>query len=135
MALGCEGAGAVSVAAVMFGKVPIECSRCVSIVSGGNIDVNILSRVINRGLMTAGRLTELKIELLDMPGQLSTVSGIVSDMGANVVKVRHDPSGENSDINACFLHVSMETKNLTHLQEIKDALSNAGYKIIEAVQQ
>ena len=124
-----EGAGAASVAAVMFGKLPIQGKRCVAIVSGGNIDVNILSRVINRGLMTAGRLTELTIELPDMPGQLSYVSGIVSDLGANVVKVRHDPSGENSDINGCFLHLSMETKNLGHLQEIRAALSKAGYKI------
>jgi len=125
-----EGAGATSVAAALSGKLPIQGKRCVSIVSGGNIDVNILSRVINRGLMTAGRLTELTIELPDMPGQLSRVSGIVSDLGANVVKVRHDPSGENSDINGCFLHLSMETKNLDHLQEIRDALSKAGYKIL-----
>jgi len=125
-----EGAGAASVAAAMFGKLPIKSKRCVAIVSGGNIDVNILSRVISRGLTTTGRLTELTIELLDMPGQLSTVSGIVADMGANVVKVRHDPSGENSDINGCYLHISMETKNLKHLQEIKDAFSRAGYKIV-----
>jgi len=125
-----EGAGAVSVAAVMFGKLPLEGKKTVSIVSGGNIDVNILSRVINRGLSTAGRLTELKIELRDMPGQLSAVASIVASLGANVVKVRHDPSGENSDINSCFLHVSMETKNHQHLLEIRDASSKAGYKIL-----
>ncbi|MCL2408889.1 MAG: threonine ammonia-lyase [Oscillospiraceae bacterium] len=126
-----EGAGAVSVAAVMFGKLPIDGKKCISIVSGGNIDVNILSRVINRGLTTTGRLTELTIEMLDMPGQLSAVSGIVSDLGANVVKVRHDPAGENSDINSCVLHLSMETKNLDHLQDIKKAMANAGYKILK----
>jgi len=125
-----EGAGAVSVAAVMFDKLQVAGKRCICIVSGGNIDVNILSRVINRGLTTTGRLTALKVELLDMPGQLSTVSGIVASMGANVVKVRHDHAGEDSDINSCFLHISMETKDLEHLQEIKNALSSSGYKII-----
>ena len=124
-----EGAGAVSVAAVMFDKLPIKGKRVVSIVSGGNIDVNILSRVINRGLQTSGRLSELKIELLDMPGQLNRVSGIVSNLGANVTKVRHDPAGENSDINGCFLHITMETKDRQHLQDIEAALSDAGYKI------
>lgn len=125
-----EGAGAAAVAAVMFGKLPLAGKKVCAIVSGGNIDVNILSRVINRGLLTSGRLTELTIELLDKPGQLREVSSIVAQMGANVIKVNHNPAGEHADINSCILHVSMETRNHQHLADIEDALTRAGFKLI-----
>ena len=124
-----EGAGALSVAAVMFKKLPIEGQKVVCIVSGGNIDVNILSRVINRGLLKSGRLCDLTIEMLDKPGQLKEVSQIIADLGANVIRVRHNQGGEGTDINDCYLKISMETKNLRHFCEIKQALCNAGYKL------
>jgi len=126
-----EGAGAVATAAVLFDKLPIDGKKVCAIVSGGNIDVNILSRVINRGLLTTGRLTELTLELLDKPGQLKEVSAIIADNGANVTKVVHNAGGENTDINGCYLHVSMETKNHKHLEQIKQALRNAEYRIVE----
>ena len=126
-----EGAGAVAVAAAMFDKLPIAGKKVCAIVSGGNIDVNILSRVINRGLLTAGRLSGLKIEMLDKPGQLKEVSTIIAELGANVTKVNHNPGGENTDINGCFLNVTMETRNRNHFLEIKQALENAGYTIAE----
>ena len=126
-----EGAGAVSIAAAMFNKLPIEGKKVCAILSGGNIDVNILSRVIHRGLLTSGRLTDLTIELLDKPGQLKLVSAIVADLGANVVKVYHDPGGQNTAINGCFLRVSMETKNHAHLTQIKEALVSAGLILSE----
>ena len=125
-----EGAGALSVAATIFNKLPIENKNVVCIVSGGNIDVNILSKVINRGLLKAGRLSDLTIEMLDKPGQLKEVSQIIADLGANVIRVRHNQGGEGTDINDCFLRISMETKNQQHLQEIKDAISKAGYKLL-----
>lgn len=124
-----EGAGALSVAAVMFKKLPLEGQKAVCVVSGGNIDVNILSRVINRGLLKAGRLCDLTIEMLDKPGQLKEVSQIIADLGANVIRVRHNQGGEGTDINDCYLKVSMETKNLRHFCEIKQALCKAGYKL------
>lgn len=124
-----EGAGALSVAAAMFKKLPIECKKTVCIVSGGNIDVNILSRVINRGLLKSGRIADLTIEMLDKPGQLKEVSRIIADLGANVIRVRHNQGGENTDINDCYLKISMETRNLRHLCEIKKALCDAGYKL------
>ena len=126
-----EGAGVVAVAAAMFGKLPIAGKKVCAIVSGGNIDVNILSRVINRGLLTTGRLSELTIEMLDKPGQLNEVSSIIAREGANVVKVMHDPGGENTDIIGCFLHISLETKNKEHFRQIKQAIQSAGYRIVE----
>lgn len=125
-----EGAGAVSVAAVLFNKVPVKGKTVVCLVSGGNIDVTILSRVINRGLQKAGRLADLVIELLDKPGQLKGVSKIISELGGNVISVNHDRADLNMDINACFLRISMETRNHAHVEEIKSTLINHGYKII-----
>lgn len=124
-----EGAGALSVAAAMFKKLPIDGKKTVCIVSGGNIDVNILSRVINRGLLKAGRIADLTIEMLDKPGQLKEVSRIIADHGANVIRVLHNQGGEDTDINDCYLKVTMETRNLRHLCEIKHALCDAGYKL------
>ncbi len=124
-----EGAGATGVAAVLAKKLPLDGLKVCAIVSGGNIDVNILSRVISRGLLSSGRLSELVIEMLDKPGQLKEVSAIIADLGANVIKVRHDHGGENTDIAGCFLHISMETKNKDHFNEIVGALQNSGYTI------
>lgn len=125
-----EGAGAVSVAAALFDKVDIKGKKVVCLVSGGNIDVTILSRVINRGLQKAGRLAELVIELQDKPGQLRGVSRIISELGGNVVSINHDRADVNIDINACYLRVSMETRNHEHVREIKDRLSQNGYKLV-----
>ena len=125
-----EGAGVVSVAAILFNKLPsLDGKKVCAVVSGGNIDVNILSRVISRGLLTTGRLSELTIEMLDKPGQLSEVSAIIASTGANVTKVMHNLGGENTNINGCYLHISMETKNREHFLTVKQALQSAGYHI------
>ena len=126
-----EGAGAASVAAAMFHKLPVEGKKVCAIVSGGNIDVSILSRVINRGLLTTGRLSELKIEVIDKPGQLKEITAIIAELGANVTKVIHNPGGENTDIIRCFINISMETRNKSHFLDIKQAIRKAGYTIIE----
>ncbi len=125
-----EGAGAVSVAAAMFDKVPVAGKKVVCIVSGGNIDVTILSRVIKRGLSRSGRNCSLLVELVDKPGQLKGVSNIIADKGGNVISVHHERAGEGSDINGCYLRIVLETRNFEHIKEITDALSQAGYKII-----
>lgn len=124
-----EGAGAVSVAAVLFDKVPIKGKNVVCLVSGGNIDVTILSRVIKRGLLKAGRTAALNIELLDKPGQLKGVSRIIADMGGNVISIHHDRASEGSDINACVLRVEMETRDYAHIEQIRGALLEAGYRL------
>lgn len=126
-----EGAGAVSVAAALFNKFPIKGKKVCCLVSGGNIDVTILSRVIDRGLQKAGRLAEFTIELMDMPGELRNVSKIISNLGANVIAVNHDRADLNTDINSCYLRVSLETRNHEHVQKIKDELSKKGYRIVD----
>ena len=91
----------------------------------------ILSRVIQRGLLTSGRLSDLVIEMVDKPGQLKEVSTIIADLGANVIRVNHNHGGENTDINGCYLKIAIETQNYDHLNKIKQALTNAKYKILK----
>lgn len=126
-----EGAGAASVAAAMFNKVPIQGKKTVCLVSGGNIDVTILSRVIKRGLLMSGRTSMLNIELLDKPGQLKLVSEIIADMGGNIISIHHERASEGSDVNGCFLRITMETRDFNHIQQIRDALTKAGLKLVD----
>lgn len=125
-----EGAGAVSVAAAMFNKADIKGKKAVCLVSGGNIDVTILSRVISRGLIKEGRQGRLTVELTDRPGELKEVSAIIADLGGNVISVRHDRSGEETNITACTLSIGVETRNRAHLNEIRDAIVQKGYHIV-----
>jgi len=124
-----EGAGAVSVAAAMFNKFPIKGKKVVSVVSGGNIDVSILSRVIERGLQKSGRKTSLLIELVDKPGQLEEVARIIARQGGNVTSVHHERSSETASINGCYLRISVETRNYEHVQQIINALKKEGFTI------
>ncbi len=123
-----EGAGAVSVAAAKFDKIPIKGKKTVLLVSGGNIDVTILSRVINRALIKEGRIADIIIELMDKPGQLVEVSSIIAQNGANVIGCFHDKTGHETDINGCTLRITMETRNKEHVDQIKEALLKAGFK-------
>ncbi len=125
-----EGAGAVSVAAAMFGKLPIQGKNVCCLVSGGNIDVNILSRVITRGLVTAGRNAMLQIALEDKPGQLLGVSQIISECGGNVVSVQYERSDANMPVASCFLKIGMETRDFEQIALIREKLAENGFNIV-----
>ncbi|MBQ8145559.1 MAG: threonine ammonia-lyase [Clostridia bacterium] len=125
-----EGAGATAVAAAMFNKVDIKGKKVVCLLSGGNIDVTILSRVIKRGLLMSGRTAQLTVELADKPGQLKNVSRIIADLGGNVTSVHHERANEGSDVNGCYLRIVMETRNFEHIAEIKKGLTDFGFKLI-----
>ena len=101
--------------------------------SGGNIDVTILSRVINRGLLMSGRSCWLTVELIDKPGQLLGVSEIIASLGGNVTAVRHERANEGSDVNGCYLRIKLETRNFEHIEAIKSALTEAGFKLVYGV--
>ncbi len=126
-----EGAGAVAVAAAMFGKVDLKGKKAVCLLSGGNIDVTILSRVIQRGLLMSGRTCQMTIELLDKPGQLLAVARIIAEHGGNVIEVHHEHARGGSDVNGCYLRVTMETRNFAHITEIREALAASGLRVIE----
>lgn len=125
-----EGAGAASVAAVMYNKVPVKGKKTVCIVSGGNIDVTILNRVIYRGLAKSGRVCTLDMELDDQPGKLVEVCSVIAQLGGNITGVHHDRSANRKKVNACILRVTLETRNEEHIHEIKQALVNSGINIL-----
>lgn len=125
-----EGAGAVSVAAMMFGKIPVEGKKVVCLVSGGNIDVNILSRVITRGLVTSGRNATLQIALEDKPGQLVDVSTIIASCGANVTGVHYGHSDPNTAVTSCVLTLDIETRDFDQLAEVRQTLTDRGFTLI-----
>ena len=127
-----EGAGAASVAAAMFAGLPIEGKRTVCLLSGGNIDVTILSRIISRGLVMSGRNCQLLVELSDRPGQLRDVSTIIAEKGGNVTAVYHERAseGKNVNVNGCFLRITLETRNFEHIAEIRKSLTDAGFKLV-----
>ena len=128
-----EGAGAVAVAAAMFGKLDLQGKKVVCVLSGGNIDVTILSRVIKRGLLMSGRSYQLTVELVDKPGQLLGVSEIIARLGGNVTSVRHERASEGSDVNGCYLRITLETRNFEHIDAIKTALTDAGFKLVTGI--
>lgn len=124
-----EGAGAVAVAAVMFGKFNFKNKRVVAVVSGGNIDVTSLSRVIDRGLLKSGRSSSLLIELIDKPGQLKEISRIIADCGGNVTGVHYE-KGDTESVNGCFLRIEMETRDFEHVNLITKTLRDEGFKLV-----
>ncbi len=127
-----EGAGAVPVAAVMNGKIPdINGKKVCCLVSGGNIDVTILSRVIERGLKMGGRTADITIALSDKPGQLMGVSQIIADLGANVVSVNYDSTDLDMNITDCYLKIGVETRDYNHIVQIKAALRQAGFEVCD----
>ena len=126
-----EGAGAVAVAAAMFDKVDLKGKKAVCVVSGGNIDVNILSRVIKRGLLMSGRCCQLLVELQDKPGQLKDVTNVIANLGGNVTTVHHERSNCGLDINGCYLRVELETRNHEHIVQIRQGLKASGFKLID----
>ena len=124
-----EGAGAVAVAAVMAGKFDLKGKRVVAVVSGGNIDVTSLSRVIDRGLLNSGRSSSLLIELIDKPGQLKDISRIIADCGGNVTGVHYE-KGNTESVNGCFLRIEMETRDFDHVNLIIQTLWSEGFKLV-----
>lgn len=125
-----EGAGAVAVAAVMFDKVPVKGMKTVCLVSGGNIDVSTLNRVITRGLVKSGRNHTFIIDLPDKPGQLSGVCNVVAKAGGNVISVTHERINSSSEITGCTIRMEMETRDHDHIAAIKTELEDAGYKVL-----
>ena len=124
-----EGAGAVSVAAAMFNKVPIQGKKVVCLVSGGNIDVTNLNRVITRGLVKNGRDCSITLRLSDKPGQLSKVCSVIGENGANILSVEHKRNSTNTQISGCQLNIEMETRDRDHIKQIVKALTEAGFEV------
>ncbi|MCI1931463.1 MAG: threonine ammonia-lyase [Clostridia bacterium] len=127
-----EGAGASPVAAVMFGKVDTKDKKTVCVVSGGNIDVNMLSRIITKGLTKSGRISEITTKVLDKPGQLINLLQVISDTGANIISVNHEREDKKSDVASCVVTMVLETRDIHHVEEIENSLVSKGYELLNS---
>ncbi len=122
-----EGAGAASVAACLFDKVSTEERKTVCLVSGGNVDVTTLSRILTKGLSKAGRLVELTTKVEDKPGSLLRMLQVVSDSGANIISVNHNREDKDSDVGACIVTMVLETRDSRHVEALQLELLSRGY--------
>ena len=122
-----EGAGATALAAAMFDKANLKGKKSVCVVSGGNIDVSILSRVITQGLNKTGRIANIETKVVDKPGQLISLLQLISKTGANIISINHEREDLRSEVNSCVVTMVLETRNTEHVNEIKTLLEENGY--------
>jgi threonine dehydratase len=122
-----EGAGAASIAAMVNHKLPLEGKKVAVLVCGGNIDVTLLSRIIERGLVKDGRLVRLRVHLPDYPGALHRLTGILADLRANIVETAYDRAYHGVNLGHTAIDITMETRGPAHIAEILAALLDAGY--------
>lgn len=123
-----EGAGAASVAAIMSRKFDVS-GKVAAVISGGNIDVTMISRIIEKGLLREGRMTKLRILMQDRPGQLEQASRVIAAAGANVMAVHHDRTDVDLDIRDAILEITMETQDREHAQRVIRALRESGFQV------
>ena len=126
-----EGAGATTVAAVMFGKVNVVDRKTVCVVSGGNVDVTTLSRIITKGLAKLGRIAKITTRLVDKPGNLNRLLTVVAETGANITSIDHEREDKKSEVGICVVELLLETRNPEHVAEIREKLAANGYELID----
>ncbi len=122
-----EGAGAAALAAVLNHKLPLVEKKLAVLVGGGNIDVTLLSRIIERGLVKDGRLVRLRVHLPDYPGALHKLTGILAQHRANIVETSYDRAYYGVNLGDTAIDITMETKGPDHIAELLAALDVAGY--------
>lgn len=122
-----EGAGAAALAAVLNRKLPVQKKNVAILVCGGNIDVTLLSRIIERGLVKDGRLVRLRVHLPDYPGALYRLTGILADHRANIVETAYDRAYHGVNLGDTAIDITMETRGPDHIAELLAALVSAGY--------
>jgi threonine dehydratase len=122
-----EGAGAAALAAVLNHKLPLQGKRVAVLVCGGNIDVTLLARIIERGLVKDGRLVRLRVHLPDFPGALHRLTGILADLRANIVETSYDRAYHGVTLGDTAIDITMETRGPDHIAELLAALVSAGY--------
>ncbi|MDR2506216.1 MAG: threonine ammonia-lyase [Oscillospiraceae bacterium] len=123
-----EGAGAVAAAALLYNKIPVS-GKVAAVLSGGNIDVTMLSRIIDKGMMKAGRLVTLHTVIEDKPGRLHRLLKVVSDTEANVVSIAHDRTNLEAGLNKAMLKLTLETQDHAHVERILDIMKKSGYAV------
>ncbi len=124
-----EGAGATTVAAILFGKVSTADKKTVCLVSGGNVDVTTLSRIITKGLTKCGRITNITTKVVDKPGELNRLLTLIAQNNANILSINHDREDYQSEVNACIVNLTVETRDRRHAEDILRNLEQNGYPV------
>jgi threonine dehydratase len=125
-----EGAGAVSLAALLEGKFQYDEDETIALaLCGGNIDMNMLSTVIIRGLAETGRYLRIRTVLPDRPGALESLSGIISRQEANIYAIHHDRTSRDISMDDAEVELELETRGSDHVEQLLSALRDAGYEI------
>ena len=125
-----EGAAATPLAALVNNRLPhLKGKTVVSVISGGNIDVNLLSKIIDQGLVFDGRIGRIETVIQDKPGKLENLLTVFRIEGANILEVNHHRTSPNAPIGEVGVSVTVETRDRDHLDKIKQALKNGGYPI------
>jgi threonine dehydratase len=122
-----EGAGAAAIAAMLNRKLQLQGKRVAVLVCGGNIDVTLLARIIERGLVKDGRLVRLRVHLPDYPGALYRLTGILADHRANIVETSYDRAYHGVNLGDTAIDITMETRGPEHISELLTALVASGY--------
>ena len=122
-----EGAGAAPLAALLHRELGLAGKTVVVVVGGGNIDVNVLSRIIDRGLLKSGRIMRTRVMLPDRPGSLAQLLAIVAEREANILAIDHDRSAARLELGQTYVDLQAETRGFDHVAEIVDALRARGF--------
>jgi threonine dehydratase len=126
-----EGAGAVGVAAMMHKKIEVENKNVVTILSGGNIDVTMLSLIIEKGLVKSSRKMNLIVTLIDKPGSLMQLTQIFNENSANIVQIDYDRNSVALDFGDANVTIALETKGAEHQELLREELTKHGYRFKE----
>ena len=124
-----EGAGATAVAAYLFRRVDVG-RKTVAVVSGGNVDITTLSRIITKGLQKTGRITQFRTKLTDKAGNLAQLLACVAQNGANVLNIEHEREDAKTEVNSCVVTMTLETRDSAHVLQIREDLDRRGYGLL-----
>ena len=124
-----EGAGATPVAACLYNKVDMS-KKTVCVVSGGNVDVTTLNRIITKGMIKTGRIVEVQTKVSDKPGQLNRLLQLIAENGANIMSIVHKREDKAADVNTCVVSLVLETRNEEHVKKLHDSMTAAGYELL-----
>jgi threonine dehydratase len=125
-----EGAGASALAAILNGHLPIEGKKVALVLTGGNIDVTMLSRIIERGLVKDGRMVRFSAQVIDAPGALAKVTALIAQAGGNVLEIQHERAFSRGPLGVTQIEVTLETRGHEHIKEIVTGLESAGITVV-----
>jgi threonine dehydratase len=129
-----EGAGAAPLAALLHHRLPVADKKVAVVVCGGNIDVNVVSRIIDRGLVKSGRKVRLAVRIPDVTGSLARLTALLATARANVVQIHHDRTFAETGLSETVVELVLETRGFDHIDEVRRAIASGGYRVESAVE-